>query len=63
MYPFGASYYVAEGSEHTLFDVSAGPIDWDDPQWPQRYHRGAMRSVLDWLEARSTPLAECAEGK
>jgi pimeloyl-ACP methyl ester carboxylesterase len=63
MYPFGASYYVAEGSEHTLFDVSAGPIDWDDPQWPQRYHRGAMRSVLDWLEARSTPLAECVEGK
>jgi pimeloyl-ACP methyl ester carboxylesterase len=48
-YPFGASYYVAEQTEHTLFDISTGPIDWNDPGWVQRYHRGAMESLIDWL--------------
>jgi hypothetical protein len=49
-YPFGASYYVAEDTEHTLFDISTGPIDWSDPEWVQRYHRGAMQSMIDWLD-------------
>jgi pimeloyl-ACP methyl ester carboxylesterase len=48
-YSFGASYYVAEHTEHTLFDVRAGPIDWNDPEWPRRYHRGAMQSLIEWL--------------
>lgn len=48
-YPFGASTYVAEQTEHTLFDIRDGPIDWNDPKWTQRYHRGAMQSLIDWL--------------
>ena len=49
-YSFGASYYVAEGTEHNLFDISTGPIDWSDPEWVQRYHVGAMQSLIDWLD-------------
>lgn len=49
-WPDGATYYVAQDSEHTLFDVREGPIDWSDPSWVQRYHRGAMRSMIDWLQ-------------
>jgi pimeloyl-ACP methyl ester carboxylesterase len=41
--------YIAEGAEHTLFDVRDGPIDWSDPSWVQRYHRGAMKKLLTWL--------------
>ncbi len=37
-------------SEHTLFDISDEPIDWSDPVWVQRYHRGAMQSLIDWLQ-------------
>jgi alpha-beta hydrolase superfamily lysophospholipase len=48
-HPFGASYYVAEHTEHTLFDIRSGPIDWNDPEWTQRVHRGAMQSLTDWL--------------
>ena len=48
-YSFGASIYVAEHTEHTLFDIRAGPIDWNDPEWTRRYHRGAMQSLIDWL--------------
>jgi pimeloyl-ACP methyl ester carboxylesterase len=42
--------YIARHAEHNLFDISAGPIDWDDPQWAERYHRGAMAALLDWLD-------------
>jgi pimeloyl-ACP methyl ester carboxylesterase len=49
-YSFGASYYIAEGTEHNLFDISTGPIDWDNPEWVQRYHVGAMQSLIDWLD-------------
>ena len=49
-YSFGASTYVAEHTEHTLLDIRAGPIDWNDPEWTQRYHRGAMESLIDWLD-------------
>ncbi|WP_129672307.1 S9 family peptidase [Candidatus Chloroploca sp. Khr17] len=54
--PYGASLYVAEGAEHTLFDLTAGPIDWQDPGWAERYHRGAMASLLDWLDHQRVPL-------
>lgn len=56
----GATYYVAKGSEHTLFDVSSGPIDWSDPSWVTRYHRGAMRSVVDWLNSQRSKESDCA---
>jgi hypothetical protein len=57
--PFGASYYIAEHTEHTLFDTRSGPIDWNDPEWPQRYHRGAMQSLIDWLDDRSVVPESC----
>lgn len=47
--PDGATYYIAEQSEHTLFDSTDGPIDWSDPGWVKRYHRGAMQSMIDWI--------------
>ena len=50
-WPFGATVYVAEQSEHTLFDITDGPIDWSDPGWVERYHRGAMQSLVDWLKS------------
>ncbi|PDW04367.1 hypothetical protein CJ255_04140 [Candidatus Viridilinea mediisalina] len=49
-WPYGASLYIAEQAEHTLFDISDGPIDWDDPAWATRFHRGAMASLLAWME-------------
>jgi pimeloyl-ACP methyl ester carboxylesterase len=49
-YSFGASYYIAEQTEHNLFDIRTGPIDWSDPEWVERYHRGAMQSLVDWLD-------------
>ncbi len=48
-WPYGATYYIADHSEHTLFDISDEPIDWSDPVWVQRYHRGAMQSMIDWM--------------
>jgi pimeloyl-ACP methyl ester carboxylesterase len=56
----GATYYVASGSEHTLFDVGSGPIDWSDPSWVTRYHRGAMRSVVDWLDSQRSREGACS---
>ncbi|MDW8389834.1 MAG: alpha/beta hydrolase [Oscillochloridaceae bacterium] len=49
--PFGADLYIAEGAEHTLFDITNGPIDWSDPGWTKRYHRGAMAHLVGWLRA------------
>ncbi len=50
-YPaYTASVAVIPNSEHTLFDVSAGPIDWSDPSWPYRFHPLAWQSLYDWLE-------------
>jgi uncharacterized protein len=51
--PYGAELYVADNAEHTLFDISAGPIDWDDPSWAERYHRGAMHRLIIWLDAHA----------
>lgn len=49
-YDYGASFYVALQTEHTLFDISEGPINWDDPNWPEKFHNGAWLSLLSWLE-------------
>lgn len=51
----GTELYVAEGAEHSLFDISAGPIDWSDPAWVERYHRGAMERLQHWLAAYDRP--------
>lgn len=48
---YGASSYVADHAEHTLFDIKDGPIDWSNPAWVTRYHRGAMHSLIDWLQS------------
>jgi hypothetical protein len=42
--------YIAEGAEHTLFDVTAGPIDWQDPAWRTRFHAGAAATLDAWLK-------------
>jgi alpha/beta superfamily hydrolase len=47
---YGATYFVADHSEHTLFDITDGAIEWSDPGWVRRYHRGAMQSMVDWLK-------------
>jgi len=44
-------YFIAPHTEHTLFDISSGPIDWADPRWPLRFSREAAKSLLAWLEA------------
>jgi alpha/beta superfamily hydrolase len=49
-YDYGASFYVAPQTEHTLFDISDSPIDWTDPDWPDRFHSGAWLSLYSWLE-------------
>lgn len=46
-----AALYIAEGAEHTLFDIRDGPIDWTDPGWVERYHRGAMEALVQQLNA------------
>lgn len=51
----GTDLYIAEGAEHTLFDVRDGPIDWGDPAWVERYHRGAMSRLRQWLAAYAAP--------
>jgi hypothetical protein len=60
IYPFGASYYIADHTEHTLFNTQAGPIDWSDPEWVQRYHRGVMQSLIDWLNDYRVAPGDCA---
>ncbi len=52
----GASTYVADHTEHTLFEIESGPIDWSKPGWVRRYHRGAMHSLVEWLnDHRAAP--------
>jgi pimeloyl-ACP methyl ester carboxylesterase len=62
-FSFGATDYIAVGSEHSLFDISAGPIDWGDPLWVTRYHRGAMQSLVDWLNAQHMREIPCPPGR
>jgi len=45
-----SSYYVADHTEHTLFDIRLGTLDWSNPEWVRRYHQGAMQSLIDWLD-------------
>ncbi len=52
-FPYGATLYIAEHAEHTLFDIADGPIDWDDPNWAERYHRGAMSQLIAWIHERT----------
>ncbi len=49
-YGYGASYFIAPHTEHTLFDISGGPIDWSDPNWPEKFSQDAWLSLLGWLE-------------
>lgn len=49
-YNYGASYFIAPHTEHTLFDISDGPMDWSDPGWPERFSQDAWFSLLSWLE-------------
>lgn len=51
MYGDDVGYFVAPHTEHTLFDISEGPIDWSDPRWPMRFSSEAAQSLLAWLEA------------
>lgn len=53
VYNYGASFYIAPQTEHTLFDVSDGPIDWSDPDWPDHFHSGVWSSLINWLESRT----------
>ena len=52
-YDYGASFFIAPHTEHTLFDISDGPIDWDDPNWPARFSEPAWLSMLNWLEQQN----------
>ncbi len=56
-YNYGASYFIAPHTEHTLFDISEGPIDWSDPGWPEKFSQDAWLSLLGWLEN------QCNSGK
>lgn len=47
----GAEYFVAPHTEHTLFDVSEGAMEWSDPRWPLRFSAEAAQNLLQWLEA------------
>jgi alpha/beta superfamily hydrolase len=51
-YPYGASLVIAENTEHTLFDLSQGTIDWKDPAWPEKFSGQAWESIRKWLEER-----------
>lgn len=58
-YASGSKLYIAEGAEHTLFDIRSGPIDWNDPAWVDRYHRGAMQALVQQLDAWQRLLHPC----
>lgn len=47
----GAAYAIVPNTEHTLFDVSQGPMDWSDPRWPLRFSTEAAQHLLQWLKA------------
>ena len=52
-YDYGASFFIAPNTEHTLFDISAGPIDWSVPDWPDKFSTLARDSLLNWLDGQS----------
>lgn len=51
----GASFEIIPNTEHTLFDVSTGPMDWNDPNWPRRFHPAAWQSLRRWLDRHRGP--------
>ncbi len=46
-----ANYYIVSHTEHTLFDISRGPIDWKNPNWPLRFSNDVAAQLIDWLES------------
>lgn len=52
-YPkYNASFQVIPNTEHTLFDISSGQIDWSDPNWTLRFHPEAWQSLKNWLDGQ-----------
>ena len=49
-YGFNSDFYEALQTEHTLFDVSQGPIDWSDPAWPERFDEDTWIEIQSWLD-------------
>ena len=50
-YPYGANFKVAKNTEHTLFDISQGMIDWNDPTWTLKFSADAWDAIRAWLES------------
>ncbi len=55
-YDYGASFFVAPNTEHTLFDIAAGPVDWSAPDWPTKFSAAARDSLVEWLDVQSRRL-------
>lgn len=51
-YSYGASLDTIENTEHTLFDIREGMINWDDPDWPEKFSEKAWISIKAWLETQ-----------
>ncbi len=49
---YSASFQVIPNTEHTLFDISTGPIDWTDPNWTLRFHPEAWQGLINWLNGQ-----------
>ena len=49
-YNFGAGYFIAPHTEHTLFDISQEPIDWSDPHWPLRFSSDAAEKSINLVK-------------
>lgn len=52
-YDYGASFFIAPNTEHTLFDIAAGPVDWSAPDWPTKFNAAARDSLIEWLDVES----------
>ena len=49
-YGFKSDFYEALHTEHTLFDISQGPVDWSDPSWPERFDEDTWNRIRSWLD-------------
>jgi uncharacterized protein len=54
-YHFPSDFFIATGTEHTLFDITQGPIDWADPSWPERFDEDTWEHIKNWLLSISAP--------
>jgi uncharacterized protein len=54
-YGFKSDFYVALQTEHTLFDISQGPIDWNDPGWPGLFDKDTWNRMRFWLDEINNP--------